>query len=133
LWNYPNPSYDPLGYINFETLPGAYAFRMYRNYDGNGSKFGEVSVSAVSTDQSQLAVYAAQRESDSALTVIIINKTASVRNGSFTLQNFQADGIAKVYQYSATNLNTIAQKADLNVTLPNFTAAFPANSITMLV
>ncbi len=133
LWNYPNPSYDPLGYINFETLPGAYAFRMYRNYDGNGSKFGEVSVSAVSTDQSQLAVYAAQRESDSALTIIIINKTASVRNGSFTLQNFQADGIAKVYQYNATNLNTIAQKADLNVTLPNFTAAFPANSITMLV
>src|SRR5262249_38599701 len=41
LWNYPDSG---LGYDHFETLPGAYAFRMYRNYDGSGSKFGDVSV-----------------------------------------------------------------------------------------
>ncbi len=132
LWNYPYPG-DPLGYYQFETLPGAYAFRMYRNYDGNGSKFGDISVLANSHDQSLLSVYAAQRSIDSALTVIVINKSASNQVGNITLQNFRADGIAKVYQYSSTNLSAIEQKTDMGITLPGFTASFPANSITMLV
>ena len=49
--------------------PGAFAFRMYRNYDGHGSRFGDESVSASSADQGQLSVYAAQRSTDGALTV----------------------------------------------------------------
>src|ERR1700727_3841833 len=49
------------------TDPIAYAFRMFRNYDGNGSQFGHTSVSAVSTDQGTLSIYAAQRSSDSAV------------------------------------------------------------------
>src|SRR5262249_33489488 len=32
------------------TDPGAYAFRMYLNYDGKGSKFGDKSLTAQSTD-----------------------------------------------------------------------------------
>ena len=64
MWGEPKP-----------TDPGAYAFRMYRNYDGAGSRFGDVSVSATSADQGQLAVYAAQRSSDDALTVMVVNKT----------------------------------------------------------
>jgi hypothetical protein len=70
LWNYPDTNTN-LGYENSETQPGAYAFRLYRNYDGAGGKFGDVSVSAASADQSQLAIYAAQRSSDSALTLVI--------------------------------------------------------------
>src|SRR5207249_2599021 len=31
--------------------PGAYAFRVYRNYDGTGSAFGDTGVQAASTDQ----------------------------------------------------------------------------------
>ena len=31
------------------TQPGAFAFRMYRNYDGNKSTFGETSVAAVAS------------------------------------------------------------------------------------
>ena len=34
-----------------DTEPGAYAFRMYRNYDGTGSGFGDTSVKAASADQ----------------------------------------------------------------------------------
>jgi len=37
---------------------------MYRDYDGQGSTFGDTSVQATSTDQGQLSVYAATRSSD---------------------------------------------------------------------
>jgi len=59
------------------TQPGAYAFRMYLNYDGNGSKFGDTSVSASSADQGQLALYGAQRSSDKAVTLMMVNKTGN--------------------------------------------------------
>ena len=67
--------------------PWAYAFRMFRNYDGNGHAFGSTSVRARSFDssqpsrvnggQDQLSVYAAQRSGSGALTVMVINKTAA--------------------------------------------------------
>ena len=57
------------------TEPGAFAFRMYRNYDGADHAFGETSVRAVSADQDRLAIYAAKRGADNALTLIIINKS----------------------------------------------------------
>ncbi len=48
--------------------PGAYAFRLYRNYDGQHRTFGDVSVRAASADQSLVAIYAARRSGDNALT-----------------------------------------------------------------
>lgn len=112
--------------------PGAYAFRMYRNYDGNGSKFGDTSIHAASSDQGKLAVYAAQRSGDLALTVMIINKTSGVLTSKVNLANF-APASAQVYRYSAANLNTIEHLADQAVDANGFTAPFPANSITLMV
>jgi hypothetical protein len=129
LWNYPATE---LGYDDFETLPGAYAFRIYRNYDGQGSKFGDVSVSATSTDQAQLAIYAAQRSTDSVLTLIIINKTDTVLTGAVTLAGFNPAASGQVYRYSASNLNAIVQQADQAISAGGFSASFPANSITLV-
>jgi len=133
LWNYPNPGGDPLGYDHFETLPGAYAFRIYRNYDGAGSKFGDTSLQALSADQSQLAIYAAQRTSDSAVTLIIINKTGATLTGNVALSGFTPDATAQVYRYSASNLSSIVRQADQAVTSNGFSASFPANSITLVI
>ncbi|MFN8488785.1 MAG: glycoside hydrolase family 44 protein [Caldilineaceae bacterium] len=121
LWGPPEPN-----------QPGAYAFRMYRNYDGSGSQFGDTSVHAASTDQGKLAVYAAQRGSDSELTVMIINKTAGALTSKINLANFAAT-TAQVYRYSAANLNTIEHLADQAVNPNGFTVTFPANSITLMV
>jgi hypothetical protein len=130
LWNYPDAD---LGYDNFETLPGAYAFRLYRNYDGSGSKFGDVSVSATSADQSQLAIYAAQRSSDSALTLVIINKTGGALTGDVSLAGYTPAGaVAQVFRYSAANLNAIEQ-SNQSVNAGGFSATFPANSMTLVV
>ena len=111
--------------------PGAYAFRMYRNYDGAGGGFGETSVSATSADQSALSIYAAKR-ADCALTLMIINKTESSLTSALNISNYNAT-TAQVYQYSAANLNQIVRATDVAVNGGSLTVTFPANSITLLV
>ncbi len=113
--------------------PAAYAFRMYLNYDGSGSGFGETAVQAASTNQDQLAIYSAQRESDNALTLMIINKTSQALTSEVTLANFLPKTNARVYRYSAANLGAIIQEADQPVTTSGFTATFPPNSITLVI
>ncbi|MGA7410749.1 MAG: glycoside hydrolase family 44 protein [Bryobacteraceae bacterium] len=123
-----------LGYPDIPLkAPITYAFRMYRNYDGAKSTFGETGVSAVSVDQSQLSVYAAQRTSDSALTVMVINKTANDLTSSVSLANFSPQSTAKVFRYSAANLTAVQPQPNQAVTPTGFSATFPANSATLLV
>ncbi len=113
--------------------PVAYAFRMYRNYDGQHHKFGDTSVFAESDNQEQLAIYAAKRSTDGALTLIVINKTNAPITSPLTLTNFNPALNAQVYRYSAANLNAIVQQAPQPVSANGFTATYPANSITLFV
>jgi hypothetical protein len=113
--------------------PGAYAFRMYLNYDGVGSDFGDTSVSASSTDQGKLAIYAATRSDDGALTLMVINKTGEVQTSAISLNGLNAQPAAKGWQYSPANLNAIVRTSDALVTGGQITRDFPANSITLLV
>jgi hypothetical protein len=122
IWGEPKP-----------TDPGAYAFRMFRNYDGAGSRFGDVSVSAVSGDQGQLAVYAAQRSSDRALTVMVINKTGGDLAARVSVDGFHGRGKAQRFTYSPADLTSIVRGGDLKVTRGGVHATYPANSITLLV
>jgi hypothetical protein len=129
LWWYHHehqPTFEP-------SHPGAFAFRMYRNYDGAGSGFGETSVQASSTDQARLAIYAAERTSDGALTLMVLNKTAEPLTSSLALSNASPAATAQVYRYGAANLGAIVREADQPVTSSGFTATYPANSITMIV
>jgi glycosyl hydrolase family 44 len=121
LWAPPSP-----------TDPGAFAFRMYRNYDGQGGAFGDTSVGASSADPGQLAAYAARRGGDSALTLMIINKSASSLTSQISLAGFASSGTAQVYRYNTTNLNAIVRQADQPVG-SSFGATFPASSITLIV
>jgi uncharacterized repeat protein (TIGR01451 family) len=113
--------------------PAAYAFRMYLNHDGMGSSFGETGVRAVSTDQLRVAIYAAERSADGALTLMMINKTGQTLTSDVALANFTPVANAQVYRYSSANLNAIVQEADQPVTTSGFTASFPANSITLMI
>ena len=113
--------------------PGAFAFRMFLNYDGARHRFGEVSVAATSTDQSQLALYAAQDSASGALQLMVINKSGQALTSAVTLANFNAAASAQVYRYSAANLGAIVRDADQQVNPTGFTATFPASSITLIV
>ena len=67
---------------------GANSFRIYRNYDGAGSRYGDTWVSSASADQTVLALYGSQRTSDSALTLIAINKTAADIHAAVSLADY---------------------------------------------
>jgi hypothetical protein len=114
------------------TKPGAFAFRMYRNVDGNGQSFGETSVSAVSANEEQLAIYAALRQGDSALTLMVVNKSSRDLISAVTLAGFSSASQAAVYRYSAANLGAIVREADQVVSAGGFSALFPRDSITLL-
>jgi hypothetical protein len=126
------PGYD-LGTYAFGTQPGAYAFRIYRNYDGAGSTYGDTWVQSASSDQGQLAIYGAVRSKDQALTLVVINKTGNDLTSSLALSNFSPAASAQVYRYSAANLNAIVRQPDQPVTATGFSATYPANSISLIV
>jgi hypothetical protein len=121
LWQPPQPN-----------QPGAYAFRMYRNYDGQGGAFGETSVRATSSDQGQVAIYAARRGDDGALTLILINKTKDNKSATVDLAGFTPTGSAQVYRYSATTPGAIVHEPDQAVSGSSFSSTLPAESITLI-
>jgi hypothetical protein len=124
----------PEAYPNLtSTDPVTYAFRLYRNYDGAGGSFGDTSVSATSADQGQLSIYAAQRTADSALTIMVINKTPNDLSSSVAMSNFMPQATASVYQYSGANMTAVVPGPSQTMNSGGFTATFPANSATLYV
>jgi hypothetical protein len=114
------------------TAPGAYAFRMYLDYDGAGSGFGDIGLSAASADQDRLSVYAAQRRRDGALTIMVINKTTGDLTAPLSLTS-AAHGDAAVYRYGQDDPTAIVRLPDQPVSGGGTTMTFPAYSMTELV
>lgn len=115
------------------TQPGAYAFRMYLNYDGQGSSYGDTWVRSTSSDQGQLAIYGAQRSSDGTLTLMVINKTATDLTSNLALTGAAPAGSAQVYSYSGANLGAIVRQPDVAVSNSGFSTTYAANSMTLVV
>jgi PKD repeat protein len=114
------------------STPTYKAMKMYRNYDGNRSTFGDVSVSASGPNPDNVAVFAAQRTSDTALTIMVISKYLSGTTPvSVALSNFSATGVAEVYQL--TSANAITRLSNLSFTGSTVSFTAPAQSITLLV
>jgi uncharacterized protein (TIGR03437 family) len=121
LWGPPAP-----------TDPGAFAFQIFLNYDGAGSQFGDTSISASSSDPDTLSIFAAQGV-DSALTLLVLNKTTSAITDTISLANFAAAGTAQVWQYSQANLSAISRQADAKIVSNGLTVTFPPYSMVLLV
>lgn len=113
--------------------PWSFAFRMYRNYDGQGGEFGDLRLGAASSDQGQLSVYAARRSSDGAVTVMVVNKSGETLTSDLSLSGLGGGETAEVYRYSNANLQNIVQQADATIQNGTLTQTYPANSITLLV
>ena len=114
-----------------QSTPTFKAMKMYRNYDGNKSTFGDVSVSDVVPDPDSLSSFAAVRSSDGALTVMIINKhLTNAALANLNISNFASNGQAQVWQL--TSANAITRLSDLNFS-SSLNINVPAQSITLLV
>jgi PKD repeat protein len=114
------------------STPTYKAMKLYRNYDGNKSTFGDLSVAAAGPNPDNVAVFAAERSADGALTIIAISKYLSGNTAAtFNLANFPHNGTAQVWQLTAAN--TINHLSDVNFIGGSFNATLPAQSITLLV
>jgi len=122
MWSAPAPT-DPI----------AYAFRIFRNYDGDGSQFGDTSLSAVSSDQGELSIYAAQRSSDQAVTILVINKTTGALASAIALSNVNLPSTAQVYTYSQASLTSIGHPSDAAITNGALAYTFPSYSAVLFV
>ena len=106
------------------------AFRLYRDYDGAGGKFGDLWIRSVSADQSRLAVYGARRTADGDYTLMVINKSDQALTSRLDLTGIPATSAAHVYGWTG---GAILRLADRAVPAPGFSAAYPARSATLYV
>ena len=114
------------------STPTYKAMKMYRNYDGNKSTFGDTSVSAAVPNPDNVAAFAAQRSSDGALTVMVISKYLSATTAAtINLSNVTHRGTAQVWQL--TSANAITRLADLTLSGNGLAVTLPAQSITLFV
>jgi len=114
------------------STPTYKAMKMFRNYDGNQSCFGDISVSAGGPNPDNVSTFAAVRSLDGALTLMVINKQLTA--GAITtvdLANFLPAGTAQVWQL--TSANSISQLADISFSGTTFTSTVPVQSITLFV
>jgi hypothetical protein len=114
------------------TTPTYKAMKMYRNYDGNKSTFGDTNVSAIAPNPDAVSAFAAVRSADGALTVMVINKQLSTAaNTTVSLSSFAHRGTTQMWQLTAAN--AITRMADVNISGTSFVATLPAQSITLFV
>jgi hypothetical protein len=111
--------------------PTYLAMKMYRNYDGNKSTFGDTSVQTTVPDPDTLDAFAAVRSSDGALTVMVINKDiTNATTVTLSISNLVVGGSAQVWQLSG---GALSQLADVEVTNGILSDVVPSQSITLFV
>ena len=114
------------------STPTYKAMKMYRNYDGNKSTFGDTSVSAGGPNPDNVAAFAAVRSSDGALTVMVVNKYLSGNTPvTVNLANFASAGPAQAWQLAASN--AIVRLSDVALSGSAFSATLPPKSVTLFV
>jgi hypothetical protein len=118
--------------IPASNTPTYLAMKMYRNYDSQGHTFGDTSVLAGGPDPDNVAVFAAQRSTDEALTVMVVSKyltgtTPLVIN----VTNFTGSGTAQVWQLNASNV--IAQLPGLAYANGALQTSVPGQSVTLFI
>jgi hypothetical protein len=120
------------------TTPATYyvtalASRIYRNYDGLNSGFGDTSVAATVANPDNLSAFAAVRSSDGALTVIVINKQQGGTPVTVNIADFIASGNVQVWQINSASQTAIARLTDVMAANNTIVTTVPSQSITLFV
>jgi hypothetical protein len=109
------------------------AIKLYRNYDGQRSTFGETSIQAAVPNPDAVSAFAAERGADGAVTVMVINKALSgSASATITLANVSHGAAAQAWQL--TSANAITRLADVAVSGAHaIVTTLPAQSVTLFV
>jgi hypothetical protein len=113
------------------STPTYNAMKLYRNYDGKKSTFGDTSVFAGGPNPDQVSVFAAVRNLDRALTVILINKQAAISSrAALTLSNFSAQGTVEIWRLTGAGIQQLSNDV---VFASHYTCDLPGQTVTLLI
>ena len=108
------------------------AIKMYRNYDGQHSAFGDLAMPIVSGENPDIcSAFAAKRASDGAITIMVVNKDLdndtplAVSVANTALNN------AQVFQLNAGN--TMSRLSDIPLNNSTIFTTAPSQSVTLFV
>lgn len=114
-----------------EGSPAFLAMQMYRNYDGKGGSFGDASISAFVPDSDNVSAFAAERTSDHAVTIMVVNKQLhESANIHVLLRGVPAVGTVETHTLSLGKLST-SLPTGYNSGVISF--VIPAQSISLFV
>ena len=114
------------------STPTYKAMKMYRNYDGSKSTFGETSVAAAAANPDAVSAFAAQRTTDGAVTLMVISKQLSGSTAAtINIANFPHHETAEAWQL--TSANAIVRLTDTPLAGDTLRVTLPPQSITLFV
>jgi hypothetical protein len=114
------------------STPTYKAMKLFRNYDGNKSGFGDTSVSASGPNPDTVSTFAALRSSDGALTIVVVNKQfLAAALTTISLNGFLPAASAQVWQL--TSANTINHLSDVTLNGNAISNSLPPQSVTLFV
>jgi hypothetical protein len=110
------------------------AFRMYRNYDGAGRAFGNVSVSAATSDVPRSSIYASVDTTDpSRMVLVAINKHTAPLTAGVAVTHTRRYARAEVYRLTSATASPV-RAADVPLAANGtFQVTLPPQSISTLV
>lgn len=111
------------------------AFRAFRNYDGAGSTFGDLSTGATSSDLNTATVYSSMASSDNRkVTIVAINKATTAKKAAIPITSQYTFSKAKVYTITAGGGANVVAQPDLSPVATNaFNYTMPAMSVSVIV
>jgi alpha-L-arabinofuranosidase len=113
------------------SMPVYKAFKLYRNYDDQGAAFGTTSIAASAPDPDTVSAFAALRDGDSAMTVIVINKQLDrAADATVSLAHFAGQGVAQTWQLAN---NQLLRMPDARYQEGTLRANLPPQSVTLFV
>lgn len=109
------------------------AFRMFRNYDGNGGRFGDTGLKASTNNVAASSVYAS-RDSTGNIVLIAINKTNAARPARIAITGATGLRAAHVYTLTTALPKPFRQPdLDLSAAPAALTYSMPAMSVSTIV
>ncbi|MFT8675020.1 MAG: glycoside hydrolase family 44 protein [Acetobacter sp.] len=113
------------------TTPVYKAMKLYRNYDGKGSAFGNTSIGAAVPDPDTVSAFAALRDTDGAATVMVINKQLEASAAvTITLAHLPDHGAVETWQLAD---NALTRLPDTHYANGALGATLPRQSVTLFI
>jgi hypothetical protein len=128
LWPLGAGAYGGSGATAYAYMFGA--FKIFRNYDGAGSAFGDTGLSATTSDATLSSVYAS-RTSAGKTVLVVINKATTPKVLSITLSGVGSPTGAQVYVLKSGTPNP-TRGTDITVSGGLLSYTMPALSVTTL-